>query len=150
MKVAVILVVLLLLAAAAYVRLAPSDPAMWHVYPENADPRSPDYTSPNGFLAHRNLEKAPQDVLSDLDQVILATPRTHVLSGDAESGMITYVTRSALWGFPDYTTVIVEAGDTGRTTLIVHGRARFGYSDLGVNKARILGWLSALGGAAPA
>ena len=47
--------------------------------------------------------------------------------------MITYVTRSALWGFPDYTTAIAQPDDRGGTYLILHGRARYGASDLGVN-----------------
>ena len=54
--------------------------------------------------------------------------------------MITYVTRSRLIGFPDYTTV--EAKD-GMVT--VFARLRFGRSDLGVNRRRVEGWIKALG-----
>jgi len=50
--------------------------------------------------------------------------------------MITYVTRSRVFGFPDYTTVR-QAGPQ----LEIYGRLRFGRSDLGVNAARIDGWL---------
>ena len=53
--------------------------------------------------------------------------------------MITYVTRSRVFGFPDYTTVR-QAGDT----LEIHGRLRFGESDMGVNAARVDGWLERL------
>ena len=53
-----------------------------------------------------------------------------------------------MWGFPDYTTVsILPAGtfDNAGPLLMIDGRLRFGRSDLGVNKARIERWLTALG-----
>ncbi len=64
------------------------------------------------------------------------TPRTTVLRGSVESGRITYVTRTKLIGFPDYTTVQLEDG-----TLMVHARLRFGRSDFGVNRARAERWI---------
>jgi len=65
------------------------------------------------------------------------------------AGRITYVTRSRLWGFPDYTTVQVIPGAAG-ATLALHARARFGQSDVGVNRARVERWRDALGQALPA
>jgi uncharacterized protein (DUF1499 family) len=53
--------------------------------------------------------------------------------------MVTYVTRSRVMGFPDYTTVR-QAGDM----VEIYGRLRFGKSDLGVNAARIDRWLRRL------
>ena len=50
--------------------------------------------------------------------------------------MITYVTRSALFRFPDYTTVRHRDAQ-----IEIYGRLRFGRSDLGVNAARIDRWL---------
>ncbi len=49
------------------------------------------------------------------------------------------VTRSAVWGFPDYTTVEQRDGK-----LMIYARSRFGSSDLGVNGKRVAGWLDAL------
>ncbi|WP_234423743.1 DUF1499 domain-containing protein [Tateyamaria sp. Alg231-49] len=66
------------------------------------------------------------------DNVMRALPRTQLLAGSLEDGLVTYVTRSQLWGFPDYTTVQFENG-----TLKLFGRSRFGRSDLGVNAARL-------------
>ncbi|HHB81701.1 MAG TPA: DUF1499 domain-containing protein, partial [Aliiroseovarius sp.] len=48
---------------------------------------------------------------------------------------MTFVTRSRLWGFPDYTTI---AYADGRITIFA--RLRFGRSDLGVNAARVGAW----------
>ncbi|PWE37157.1 DUF1499 domain-containing protein [Pelagicola sp. LXJ1103] len=78
--------------------------------------------------------------LARVDAVIRDTPRTKVIAGSVESGMVSYQTRSALWGFPDYTTLRGD-GDL----VEINSRLRFGQSDLGVNRARIKGWLEALG-----
>jgi uncharacterized protein (DUF1499 family) len=130
-----------LVAFALYVRLAPSDPARWHV--------APVAEGPQGEVVVAGLNRAtlrlgpeagaPADLLARLDAIALATPRTVRLAGSAGEGRITWVTRSALWGFPDYTTA--EAGPGG---LVVVARSRFGRGDLGVNAARLRDWLSKL------
>ncbi|MEM6480629.1 MAG: DUF1499 domain-containing protein [Pseudomonadota bacterium] len=135
MRVLTILSVLGLLAVVAmagYVRLAPSDPARWHGVPNGLE-------EGNGAgYALRRIEAAP-DTLSAIDEIARATPRTTVLAGSVEAGMITYVTRSALMGFPDYTTVARSEDD-----IVLYARLRFGQSDLGVNAARLDAWLKAL------
>ena len=83
--------------------------------------------------------EAGTDDLARLDTIIRGTARTQVLAGSVEAGMITYVTRSAAIGFPDYTTIRLRDGQ-----IEIFGRARYGASDLGVNAARIDGWLDAL------
>ena len=124
--------VLLLIGMTAWVRLAPSDPDRWHRMPEDVQ------AGDRGNGAVRLVENAG-DRLAQLDAVIRGTPRTERLAGSLESHMLTYVTRSAGIGFPDYTTVRLRDG-----TLEIFGRARFGLSDMGVNAARIDGWLDAL------
>jgi len=122
-------VLVLVLAALAYIRLAPSDVARWHVLPDRIS---------NQTLEGGAMRRVAGD-LTALDAIIRAAPRTSVLAGSVAQGMITYVTRSRVFGFPDYTTVRqVEDG------LEIYGRLRFGASDLGVNAARIDGWLEAL------
>jgi len=117
------------IAGMAFIRLAPSDPMRWHQMPDTVTDRDLD----GGAM--RRVEGD----LAALDAIIRDTPRTRVLAGSAEQGMVTYITRSAVFGFPDYTTVR-QAGDM----LEIYGRLRFGRSDLGVNAARIDGWLGRL------
>lgn len=124
------LLFLVVLAFGAYVRLAPSDPARWHVMPEGVTERD----LPGGAM---RVVGAGADGLVQLDAIIRAEPRTRVLAGSVEEGMITYVTRSALWGFPDYTTVRRNGKQ-----IELYGRLRFGQSDLGVNAARLDRWLT--------
>ncbi|TNF64220.1 MAG: DUF1499 domain-containing protein [Rhodobacteraceae bacterium] len=115
-----------------YIRLAPSDPAQWHVPPRVTQDEN---------LAHgvKRLVQVGPDDLARLDAIIRATPRSRRLAGSVEEGFVTYVTRSRIMGFPDYTTLRQE-GDS----LQVYGRLRFGRSDLGVNRARVDGWLAEL------
>ena len=116
-----------------WVRFAPSDPARWHQIPDGVE----DGDRAGGAV---RIVRLGDSGLARLDAVIRDTPRTKVLAGTVAGGMISYVTRSRLWGFPDYTTVLQE-GDM----IVIHSRLRFGASDLGVNAARIDGWLKALG-----
>lgn len=141
--------VLLLLALAAaglalYVRLAPSDPARWHVDPVGAaapgdggvkiaPPDAPVFAA------------TPEAVMDALDAVAMATPRVTRLAGSVAEGHVTYVARSRFWGFPDYVTVkVLPEPETGGATLAILSRLRFGGSDLGVNRARAEAWLGAV------
>ena len=134
----------LLLAAlvgfAAYVRLVPSDPARWHVAPVAEGPWG-EVVAGEGWATLRLPPERgdPAALLARLDAVALARPRTIRLAGSVEEGRITWVTRSALWGFPDYTTA--EARADG---LHVQARLRFGRGDMGVNAERLRDWLSRL------
>jgi len=125
--------VIILLAVAGlllWIRFAPDDVARWHAAPEAAEDRD---------MEGGVMRAVPGD-LAALDAIIRAEPRTHVLAGSVESGLVTYITRSKVIGFPDYTTV-QQRGDT----LALHARLRYGKSDMGVNKARVERWLAALG-----
>ncbi|MFD0908877.1 DUF1499 domain-containing protein [Ruegeria arenilitoris] len=126
------LVVAAVVGLGLYVRLAPSDPARWHV-PVVAEA---DRDLPGGVI--RMVQTGP-DGLARLDKMARATPRTTVLAGSVDEGLITYVTRSRVFGFPDYTTA-QQDGDTLR----IHGRLRFGRRDFDVNRTRVDGWLAAL------
>lgn len=116
----------------AYVRLAPSDPVKWNAMP----PVVADKTFKKGVI---RVVPAGSDGLARLTEIALATPRTTALAGSVDDGMITFVTRTAVMGFPDYTSVR-QSGDD----LEIYARSRFGRSDLGVNKVRVQNWINAL------
>ncbi|MFZ7090392.1 DUF1499 domain-containing protein [Primorskyibacter sp. 2E233] len=125
-------ILLLVIGALAWIRFAPSDPAVWNVDPMvTADQ---DLTS-----GVRRRIPASEGTFARLNGIILATPRTEVLAGSPEEGRVTYVTRSLWMGFPDYTTVQQNDG-----LLEIWARLRFGQSDMGVNQARVEGWLARL------
>ena len=127
-----VIIVSLLAIVVGYIRLAPSDPADWHDMPEITD----DAERPGEV--ERVVETGP-DGLARLADIALATPRTTLLAGSVDEGMMTFITRSRFWGFPDYTTARQEG-----EILKIYGRLRFGGSDMGVNKARVDGWIADL------
>jgi hypothetical protein len=137
--------ILTLLGLLAYVRLAPSDPAVWNVDPSDrfdvagSAPWGQVVALQGGAILRIEAE-TPMDVLSQLDAIALQSPRTRRLAGSANEGRITWVTRSNLWGFPDYTTAAA-----GPDAVYVFARLRFGKSDLGVNAARLRDWAGRLG-----
>ena len=115
----------LVVAFAAYVRLAPSDPSRWHI----SIPNEGDIDLVGGVV--RIVPNSP-DVFERLIKLMPKLPRTAVLAGTVEEGHLTYITRSKLMGYPDYTTI--ERSDE---TIKIFARLRFGKIDLGVNAARL-------------
>lgn len=132
------LMLMLVLSGLAYIRLAPSDPARWHV-----DPLAAGDPGATGVRVRRTIAEPPEQVLARFDVIARAEPRSRVLAGSVSEGMITYVVRSRLFGFPDYVTVRAIAAPPG-TDLVILSRLRFGRSDSGVNRARSDRWLQRL------
>ncbi|MGO4909660.1 DUF1499 domain-containing protein [Pseudorhodobacter sp. W20_MBD10_FR17] len=134
-------VILIVVAGfAAYVRFAPSDSARWNVDPTAAYVGDQGATEIITQINGATLRIPASDgLLARLDAIAMASPHTARLAGSVDQGRITWVTRSALWGFPDYTTA-----QTNADGLYIHARLRFGKSDLGVNAARLKDWLAKL------
>ncbi len=141
MKLVVVLAVLVL-AGLGVIRFVPIDPARVHT-PSHADVPG-DVSTATRFVATRQITTTGEGILTAADRMIRATPRTSLLAGDVAEGRISYVTRSAIIGFPDYVTIEALEGDEG-TLLVVRSRARFAGYDWGTNKARVEGWLAQLG-----
>jgi len=129
------IIAIALVALLAYVRFAPVEAAQWH----SAAPGDAlgETRGANSLICRAPYEEG---LLQSLDEVIRKTPRTEVVAGSLADGQITYVTRTALVGYPDFTT-IGTYGDDPRYVEI-YARSRFGKSDLGVNAKRVEGWLT--------
>jgi len=52
--------------------------------------------------------------------------------------------KTPVLGFPDFVSVTFLDVPNGRSTLAIYSRSKYGHSDLGVNKARVLRWVTAL------
>ena len=133
-----IAILFLVIGLMLYIRLAPTQTDKWHNRPSADAPG--DTSEEGGFQAVRRITAPAGEVLEAMRKIALETPRTELVAGSVEEGMMTFRTRSAFWGFPDFTTVAAE-GDL----LVIYGRLRFGRSDMGVNKARVRDWLDRLG-----
>ncbi|SLN43539.1 hypothetical protein TRL7639_02284 [Falsiruegeria litorea R37] len=131
MTVAWVLLTLMILGV-AFIRLAPSDPVRWHVAPKG----DADKDLKGGVV---RVVQAGQLGLKKFNTIVQADATTRVLAGSVDEGMVTYISRTKVMGFPDYTTA-QQDGDTLR----IYGRLRFGRSDMGVNRKRVDGWLRQL------
>lgn len=148
-KLLVLVLLALGLGLMAYIRLAPSDPALWHQPLATGEPARPGPCAdqvilvPQGARASCLLPLAPAQVLERLEATALTSARTQHLAGSPAEGRITWVARSFLMGFPDYITAETRPTPEG-TRLDIFSRQRFGRKDFGVNAARLKDWLSQL------
>lgn len=117
--------VLLAVAFMLYVRFSPMDPSRWDQPIET----TVDEDRAGGAV---RVLAGDADTFARIDAAARALPRTQVLAGSLSAGRITYVMRSRVFGFPDLTTVQLEAGQ-----IRMFARLRFGTSDLGVNRDRL-------------
>lgn len=145
----ILTVAVLLVASSVSVRLAPSDPEVWHVDPMTTSrPEGKGHyllRPKGGDAASPEYDLTPEALLAKVDAIAMATPRTQRLAGSVAEGRITFITRSRGFGFPDYTSVKTYRGKTG-AGIAIFARQRFGREDLGVNKARVDDWLAQLQG----
>jgi len=137
------LIVLAVIGFLGWIRFSPNDPALWH-----GDPLTANLSSMGGWVVRPEGGDAvsavyPAEALTTLDRIAQDTPRTTLLAGSVAEGRVTYVMRSLLMGFPDFTTVVALPVPDG-VTLAIHARQRFGEGDMGVNRARVERWLAAL------
>ncbi|MBI1239253.1 MAG: DUF1499 domain-containing protein [Alphaproteobacteria bacterium] len=75
---------------------------------------------------------------------LTAQPRMTILAADSGARAIEAVQRSALFQFPDYVSVRIVPAEGGGASLAIYSRSKYGYSDLGVNKARVERLLAAI------
>lgn len=115
-----------------YVRVMSDDPARWHA----ALSGDQDRETLNSVF---RVIEGDRETLGQLDSHFTRLPRTTHLAGSLDTGHLTYVTRSAFWRFPDYTTLELADGK-----IRLFARARYGKSDLGVNRARLREALGAI------
>ena len=134
----IIILALLLLGQWAYMRFAPASPAKFHRTLDVSTAGDTEYWE--GYLAARQIAGAPETVLSALQDIALGTERTVLFAGSLDEGMLTFQTRTKVLGIPDYTTITIQDD-----LVVIYARLRFSYYDQGVNKARVLTWLDALG-----
>jgi len=147
------LALVFLCASVLMVRAAEHDPAKWHVDPTKVQRTEEPHdalAAPEGTTTGEPdivlpLTDTPaEEQLKALDAVARSDKRVEVVAGSVAEGWITYVQRSALFGFPDYISVKTVTTDKGNS-LALWSRSRYGYYDLGVNKERLERWLTEAG-----
>ncbi|GHA40345.1 hypothetical protein GCM10008927_00580 [Amylibacter ulvae] len=118
------------------------DSEIWHI---NSESQAAELTKPNGYtLSEDDAGVFPihaTELAQKFDDFAMAQPSTTRLSGDVETGKITYVQRTKLMRYPDVITVRFREIDADNSTFTMFSRSVVGHSDLGVNQKRALQWL---------
>lgn len=148
MKTFIYLLAFALIAWFLWTRFSPHDVDRWHVDPGDADESARAQVRLIGLDAPRFAGDADQ-VLKKVVEIAKSEPRTRIVDGDADEGMITFVAYSKV-GFRDYITIkaVSEAGGLTKLAIASRSRSPVGY-DQGVNKDRIDRWLQQLEHAFP-
>lgn len=94
------------------------------------------------------LAVAPADQLRLWEEVVTASPRTTVLRVDETSLTLHAEQRSRLMHFVDTIVVRVLLEADGQSSFAAYSRSELGYSDMGVNRARLEDWIARVKAAA--
>ena len=132
---------------------ATHDVEVWHVDPVTA----PQTLKPHSYrVAPLGLSSEHVDATSPVysanptlmakafDDFVLSQSKTIRIAGSPEEGWMTYVQRSPSLNIPDYISVKFFDLNGGKSTIAVYSRSRYGYSDQGVNEARVNLWVGTL------
>jgi uncharacterized protein (DUF1499 family) len=104
---------------------------------------TPSVAPGQGHLHRDPLPASPEAVMAALDRVAASMPRCFPLVRFPVRNQTKWVVRSALMNYPDI--VVAEAAPVaGGTGLWLYSRSLIGWSDMGVNRARVMAWLEAL------
>lgn len=129
------------------------DVALWHVDPLTA----PVTDKPHSYRVARATDTVhpidmpaptysanPTLMAKAFDDFVLRQSKTIRIAGSPEEGWMTYVQRTPSLNFPDYISVKFLDLQGGKSTIAVFSRSRYGYSDQGVNEARVKLWVGTL------
>lgn len=117
-------------------------PNQWLIGPPDRLVATPDAVAP--------VYARPAGALfASLVAIAEAEPRTTRLAIFPQQLEARFLQRTAWMRFPDTIVVKVYELEPGRATVAAYSRSQIGYSDFGVNRARLERWLDALAAAAP-
>ena len=120
-------IIIISLSIAAYIRFAQVQPL------NNIPVSNSNQLSSKGFVFIKAYTGSKDEFYEEITKVALGTPRTLLLSNDP----LQFITRSKFLGFPDITAIDIQDGN-----LIIYANSVFGRLDFGVNRARVLKWVS--------
>ncbi len=121
-------------------------------WPSLRRPSSPNtyLMAPPGFTSAAADATAPsfnmpiETLMQRWDAMIARQPRVAKKAKTDDGLQIDYVQRTLFMRFPDWITVRFIPAGRDRATLAIYSRSVYGYSDLGVNKARVQSWVAGL------
>ena len=115
----------------------PSSPNYYLACPQHYCNVKPNQISPT-------LSKPIAQVELKWQIFITQQPRVSLINSDPAHHQYFYVQRSLIFHFPDYITVKFIPLSAKQTSVAIFSQSKYGYSDLNVNKKRVISWLQAL------
>ena len=130
---------IVIVIALLWIRYAPINSDDWHV-----DPAEVEFSGNHGLkMIGREAPRFVGDaeaVLETFTEIARGEPNTRILEGDADEGMMTFVSRSKILGLAEVITVKAVA-EGARTKLSIASRPRFTFSGRGTTEERMDRWL---------
>ena len=77
-------------------------------------------------------------------ELMAVQPRVGLVAWDTQRHRAIYIDRSAILRFPDIVTVEFVTLGPGKSSLAIDSRSRYGKGDMGVNRRRVVAWLTTL------
>ena len=90
-----------------------------------------------------------EKLLKDWAGIVGRAPRVIVVASEPAQRRYSVIQHSLVFGFPDIVSFEFVPLGTDRSSIAVYSRARYGRSDFGVNRRRVLSWLGQLQAIAP-
>lgn len=115
----------------------PESPNKYLIAPAGATTAAADETAPSFAMT------AP-DLKTKFLGVLAGEPRVEKLWESQDGLKFQFVQRTALMRWPDIIDVQFMPLENGGATLALYSRSVYGYSDMGVNKARATRWVASL------
>ena len=81
------------------------------------------------------------DVFLAVQDAVVHEPGLEQVDADSGQGMLRFVQRSPIMGFPDTINVKVVPTADGASAVLIYSRSQLGEGDMGVNLARVKRWI---------
>jgi len=104
----------------------------------------PEYCAANFHMASPVFAVSNIELRQRWIKLMTTQPRIEPGAADDQVMQYDFVQRSALMRYPDSITVRFIPLEKERSTLAIYSRSHYGYSDFGINEARIRAWLEKL------
>ncbi len=104
----------------------------------------PGYCAPPGDMASPIFAMDVERLRGYWSELIAVQPRVALVAWDTQRQRATYIERSVVFRFPDIVTVEFLPLGEGKSSLAIDSRSRYGRGDMGVNRRRVVAWLTTL------
>ena len=109
--------------------------------PNDALACTPEFCAATADIAAPVFLRPPGEVFRAVEAALAGEPRLDRVAAEEGQGMLRYVQRSRILGFPDTIDVKVVPVAEGGSAVLLYSRSKLGRSDMGVNRARIVRWI---------